>query len=61
MGEAVQVKVTFIREKSFGDPECVQFFNVLFNKVMKVLKYVRMKQSYYDPQRVSFFIFVEKN
>jgi hypothetical protein len=39
----------------------VQFFNVLFNKVMKVLKYVRMRQSYYDTQRVSFFIFVEKN
>ena len=54
-GESVLVTVTLIREKSFGDPECVQFFNVLFNKMMKVLKYVRMKQSYFDPNRVSFW------
>ena len=55
-GEPVLVTVTLIREKSFGDPECVQFFNVLFNKMMKVLKYVRMKQSYFDPNRVSFCV-----
>lgn len=51
-GELVRVTVTFIKEKSFSDPDCIQFFNVLFNKMMKVLKYVRMKQSFYDPERV---------
>jgi hypothetical protein len=51
----VTVTVTFVRERSFSDPECVRFFNVLFNKIMKVLKYIRMKENFYDKDRVSGF------
>lgn len=53
MKQKVTLTVTFKGTKSFGDPECVHFFNVIFNKVMRVLKYVKMKQNFYDKDRVS--------
>ena len=53
MGRQILVTATYVRQRSFCDQECVLFFNVLFNKMMKVMKYVRMKQNYYDKDRVS--------
>lgn len=43
----VQVKIIYKRKKPMKD--CMQFYNILFDRIMKVLNYVRFDRKQYDP------------
>ena len=44
-----QVIVTFKREKKAGDHDVVQFFNILFNRIFRLLKFSQHNRNFYDP------------
>ncbi|KAL5278937.1 PIWIL2 family protein [Megaselia abdita] len=43
----VSVKIIYKRKKPMKD--CMQFYNILFDRIMKVLNYVRFDRKQYDP------------
>ncbi len=43
----VQVFVTFRRQRSMD--ECVHFYNVLFDRIMRTLRFERIGNKYFDP------------
>lgn len=43
----VTVKIMYKRKKPMKD--CMQFYNILFDRIMKVLNYVRFDRKQYDP------------
>lgn len=43
----VQVKIIYKRKKPMKD--CMQFYNILFDRIMKVLNYVRFDRKQFDP------------
>lgn len=49
-GQEVTVKLRFRQVRLFGDPECVQLYNVLFRRIMATLKYCQMNKNFYNPR-----------
>ncbi|ERL89822.1 hypothetical protein D910_07182 [Dendroctonus ponderosae] len=46
----VTVTITYKRQKSLGDRECLHLYNVLFKRIMHLLLYVQIGHNYFDPQ-----------
>lgn len=46
-GSPIEMTIRFKRKKLFG--ECTQLYNNLFNKILKILKYVRFGRKQFDP------------
>ena len=42
-----------------GDGDCIQLYNVLFNRIMDTLKMVHMSKNYYDPTVLEGVIFYD--
>lgn len=45
--ETVQIKITFRRQKRIQD--CIQLYNLLFERVFRILKYQRVGRKQFDP------------
>lgn len=43
----INVTIMFKRQKRLGD--CIQLYNILFDKIYKVLNYLRVNRKFYDP------------
>lgn len=43
----INIKIMFKRRKRLGD--CIQLYNVLFDRIYKELKYLRVNRKFYDP------------
>lgn len=46
-GSEINVEIIFKRQKRLG--ECIQLYNILFEKIFKVLKYKRVGKKNFDP------------
>ena len=46
----VQLTVTLKHVKKLNDSKSIQFYNVLFRRIMHTLKMVQMNKNYYDPR-----------
>lgn len=46
----VSVTITYKRQRSWGDRECLHLYNVLFKRIMHLLLYVQIGRNYFDPQ-----------
>ncbi len=55
LSEIPRVRVTFKLQKqcSAGDRDAIQMYNVLFARVMRVLKFVQMRRNFYDPKKAN--------
>ena len=42
--------VIFKVAQSFGSRDSIYIFNVLFNKIFQVLKFVQMNRNFYNPK-----------
>lgn len=47
-GEKVDVTITFKNAKTAGDREVVQFFNILMNRILRILKFTQHLRNFYD-------------
>jgi len=47
-GVAVKVTINFKRERRAGDRDIVQFLNILFNRIFRVLKFSQHNRNFYD-------------
>lgn len=47
----INVKIMFKRQKRLGD--CIQLYNILFDRIYKVLNYLRVNRKFYDPSAPS--------
>jgi hypothetical protein len=47
-GEQVQVTLAFKKERKSGDRDVVQHYNILFNRIMRVLKFTMHNRNFYD-------------
>ncbi len=45
----VKLIITYKREKKTGDRDVVQFFNILFNRIFRLLKFSQHNRNFYDP------------
>ena len=45
----VKLTISLKHKKRFGDKQCIQFYNILFRRVMQTLKMCQMNKNYYDP------------
>ena len=60
----VKITLTLKHKKTLADRSCVQFYNVLFRRIMQTLKMVQMNKNFYDPTvammvpQVSFCLFL---
>lgn len=45
--ETVQIKITFRRQKRIQD--CIQLYNLLFERIFRILKYQRVGRKQFDP------------
>ena len=48
-GSLITVTITLKWLKRMGDRDCIQLYNVLFNRIMDTLKMVHMSKNCYDP------------
>ena len=46
----MRIELKFLREVMHGEPDSICFYNVQFNKLMRVLKFSQIKRDFYDPQ-----------
>lgn len=46
----VTVKITFTKERKFGDPEAIHLYNVLFRRIMVILGLALHGKNFYDPK-----------
>jgi hypothetical protein len=49
-GTEVRVTLRFLCAKAQGDDACIYLYNVLFNKIMYMLKFSQMNRNFYDPR-----------
>jgi len=49
-GSPVTVTITLKHHKRMGDRDCIQLYNVLFNRIMNSLKMCMMNRNFYDPR-----------
>ena len=50
LSETVEMQVIFKVAQGFGSKESIYIFNVLFRKIMNVLKLCQMNRNYYNPR-----------
>ncbi|XP_075448608.1 piwi-like protein 4 [Ascaphus truei] len=48
-GELVKITITLTNQLPAGSPACIQFFNIIFNKVLKKLSMHQIGRNYYSP------------
>ncbi|XP_072288512.1 piwi-like protein 1 [Eucyclogobius newberryi] len=48
-GEKVQITVTLTNELPPVSPVCIQFYNIIFRKILKLLKMQQLGRNYYNP------------
>ncbi|KAG8453025.1 hypothetical protein GDO86_004730 [Hymenochirus boettgeri] len=48
-GETIQITVTLTNQLPAGSPTCLQFFSILFKKVLKSLSMYQVGRNYYNP------------
>lgn len=46
-GSTVKIQIIYKKTKRMG--ECAHFYNILFNKIFKVLNFIQMGRQHYDP------------
>jgi len=49
-GETVTMNLVFKVVQHFGSKDSLYIFNILFRKIMNVLKLVQMNGNFYDPK-----------
>ncbi|XP_041855225.1 piwi-like protein 1 [Melanotaenia boesemani] len=49
MGEKVQITVTLTNELPPTSPVCIQFYNIIFRKILKMIKMQQIGRNYYNP------------
>eukprot|EP00112_Aurelia_sp_Birch-Aquarium-sp1_P026327 Seg928.2 transcript_id=Seg928.2/GoldUCD/mRNA.D3Y31 product="Piwi-like protein 2" protein_id=Seg928.2/GoldUCD/D3Y31 len=47
----ITVTVTFVKKLDPGDRQCVQLYNIMFRRIMKILEMTQVGRYYYDPKR----------
>uniref|UniRef100_A0A8C5LMS0 Piwi like RNA-mediated silencing 4 n=1 Tax=Leptobrachium leishanense TaxID=445787 RepID=A0A8C5LMS0_9ANUR len=48
-GEVVEITVTMTNQLPPGSPTCIQFFNIIFKKILKSLSMYQIGRNYYSP------------
>ncbi|CAN9513483.1 unnamed protein product [Ophioblennius macclurei] len=49
-GEKIQIKVTLTNELLPSSPACLQFYNIIFRKILRILNMQQIGRNYYNPQ-----------
>lgn len=49
-GEEVKVTFAFKKERKGGERDVIQHYNILFNRVLRALKFVMHNRNFYDPK-----------
>ncbi|XP_078512091.1 piwi-like protein 4 [Lissotriton helveticus] len=49
-GESIKITITLTNQLPSGSPVCIQFFNIIFKKVLKILAMYQVGRNYYSPK-----------
>nr|XP_046242705.1 piwi-like protein 1 [Scatophagus argus]XP_046242706.1 piwi-like protein 1 [Scatophagus argus]XP_046242707.1 piwi-like protein 1 [Scatophagus argus] len=49
-GEKVQITVTLTNELPPSSPVCIQFYNIIFRRILRILNMQQIGRNYYDPK-----------